>query len=266
MDNNQIVFSKEFAYFLGFLWSDGFIERKRTILEILEDDAQQIVEDIKRIDFLNICTMKRTRKNRKPQMSIYFCNTSFYDNFQSKHFIDKSQSSPISLIEIIPENLIRYFYLGLIDGDGCFYLHKTMRQFYITSSYNQDWNHVVNLFKKLNINQYEIRQIQNKNGNKSSYIRVKKYEEIKNLFNYLYPNGYDIGLKRKFLKCKEIVDSPPKYSSNKSKISKDDLIGKINSGKNIYEISIEMKCSWRKIHNFCKEYDIKKPRFFYKEN
>jgi hypothetical protein len=55
-----------FTYFLGFLWSDGFIERYRTILEIVEDDAMEILENIKSIDFLKICTMRRVRKNRRP--------------------------------------------------------------------------------------------------------------------------------------------------------------------------------------------------------
>jgi hypothetical protein len=59
-----------FTYFLRFLWSDGFIERYRTILEIVEDDAMEILENIKSIDFLKICTMRRVRKNRRPQMSI----------------------------------------------------------------------------------------------------------------------------------------------------------------------------------------------------
>ena len=64
-----------FTYFLGFLWSDGYIERYRTVLEIVEDDALEIVENIKSIDFLNICTSRRVRKNRRPQMSIYFCDS-----------------------------------------------------------------------------------------------------------------------------------------------------------------------------------------------
>ena len=78
-------------------------------------------DDIKKIDFLKICTMKRQRKNRKPQMSIYFCNSSFYDIFQNKYFINKSESAPLDILKIIPVDLKRYFYLGLIDGDGCFY-------------------------------------------------------------------------------------------------------------------------------------------------
>jgi hypothetical protein len=264
MNLDDIVYTKEFSYFLGYLWSDGFIERKRTILEIVEDDASNIVEDIKKIDFLKICTMKRQRKNRKPQMSIYFCNSSFYDIFQNKYFINKSESAPLDILKIIPVDLKRYFYLGLIDGDGCFYFKNKTRQFYITSSFNQDWQHIINLFEEIKIKQYEIRKIENKNGNKSSYIRVKKHQEISNLFNYLYQDGYELGLRRKYLKSKEIIDNPPKNSSNKSKIDKDDLLKKIDIGMSIYEIAKILDCSWRKIHNFCKNNNIEKPEKFYR--
>lgn len=263
MKNNEIVFNKEFVYFLGFLWSDGFIERKRTILEIIEEDAIEIVQDIQKICFLKICTMSRKRINRKPQMSIYFCNTKFYDIFQSKYFSNKGESSPDELIGIIPEYLTRYFYLGLIDGDGCFYFKNKTKQFYITSSYNQDWTYAINLFEELKINNYEVRRIENKNGNRSSYIRVKKYEELVKLYEYLYPNGYEIGLKRKYNKCLTIVKNPPKYSSNKSSINKEELLNQIYLGLNIYEISNNLNCNWRKIHNFCKKNDIQKPKGFY---
>jgi hypothetical protein len=266
MINQEIVFTKEFVYFLGFLWSDGYIERKRTMLEIIEEDAKNIIQDIKKIDFLNICTMSRKRKNRKPQMSIYFCNVNFYDNFQSKYFQNKSEVSPTELLMKIPENLKRYFYQGLIDGDGCFYFKKSLRQFYITSSNNQDWTHIINLFKEIGIKQYEIRRVENKNGNKSSYIRVKKHDEIVNIYHYLYPDGYQIGLKRKYLKCKEIIDNPPKYSSNKSKLNEIEIISYIDSGLNIYQISEKLNCNWRKIHNFCKKSNIKKTPGFYRKS
>ena len=62
-------------------------------MEILEDDALEIVDNIKCIDFLNICTMRRVRKNRRPQMSIYFCDSKFYDNYQLKYFLNKSIKS-----------------------------------------------------------------------------------------------------------------------------------------------------------------------------
>lgn len=263
MNLDEIVYTKEFVYFLGILWSDGYIERKRTILEIVEDDALDIVEDIKKINFLKICTMRRQRKNRRPQMSIYFCNTSFYDRFQSKYFTNKSESAPIDILRTIPDELSRYFYLGLIDGDGCFYFKNKTRQFYITSSFNQNWSHIIYLFDKIGVNQHEIRRIENKNGNKSSYVRVKKHKEIEALYNYLYPNGYEIGLKRKYLKCKEIVDNPPKNSINKSKLDENVIISYIELGLNIYQISERLDCNWRKIHNFCKKNNIKKRPGFY---
>ena len=261
-----MTYTNNFAYFLGFLWSDGSIERYRTILEIVEDDALDIVEDIKSINFLNVCTMRRTRKNRRPQMSIYFCDSKFYDDYQSKYFIDKSFKSPIELLNDIPVDLVRYFYLGLIDGDGCFYFNEKnkSRQFYITSCYDQDWSHIESLFKSLDINQYEIRRVISKKGNKSSYIRIKKHQEIVNLYKYLYPNGYELGLKRKFNKCKSIIDNKPRNSSNKSKIDIDMLVSKINEGLDIVDIAEYFNCNWRKIYNFCKINEISYSSGFFK--
>ena len=253
----MVVYDKNFVYFLGFIWADGYIDRTRTVLEIVEEDAINIVDDIKKISFLKICTMRRRRKNRKPQMSIYFCNSKFHDEFISKYYLNKSKESPILLINDIPEDLRRYFYLGLIDGDGCFYFNKSTRQFYVTSSYDQDWSHMEQLFLYLDIKQYEIRRIINKNGNKSSYIRVKKQNEIESLFEYLYPNGYEIGLSRKYIKCKSIVDNKPKNSANKSKIDIDLLKSKINDGLGIIDVSKHFECSCSKIYNCCKRNNIK---------
>lgn len=267
MVNEDFVFewSKELAYFFGYLWADGYIERGRTLLEIVEEDALVIIDDIRKINFLKICYYSRVRKNRKPQMTIYFCNSKFYDNFQSLHFKNKKISSPISLLNLIPEEIKRYFFIGYIDGDGCFYLSRDSktRQFYITSHYEQDWTHVIELFDKINIKNYEVRKIINKNGNKSSFIRVKKYEEILFLYNYLYPENYEIGLKRKFDKCLEIVKNKPKRLPNTYKIDSEDLIEKIDSGLNIYQISEIYNCNWRKIYEYAKKNNIKYGRNFF---
>ena len=222
--------TKEFSYFLGYLWSDGFVERKRIGIQIIKNDALNIINDIQKIDFLNICTYNRSPKNRQPQMVIYFCNVKFYDGFISKYYINKSENAPVTLLQNIPNELKRYFYLGLIDGDGCFYISKNFitKQFYITSSYTQDWSHIENLFKELNITKYEIRQTEEKNGNKSSYIRIKKYDEIKALYDYLYPDKYEIGLNRKYNKCKLIIEHKPKQLNNTNKIDQIDLLNKIN--------------------------------------
>jgi hypothetical protein len=123
---------------------------------------------------------------------------------------------------------------------------------------------MVNLFKEIDIKQHEIRRVENKNGNKSSYIRVKKYDEIKKLFSYLYPSAYEFGLKRKFEKCKLIVDTGIKNNRNKSKISTEELTNKIESGLNILELSEIFECHWRKIYNHCKNNNIRYKRGFFK--
>lgn len=258
-----MLYNKNFIYFLGFLWSDGFIERYRTILEIVEEDALEILDDIKSIDFLKISTSRRTRKNRRTQIAIYFCDSKFYDEFQSKYFIDKSTRSPDDLIDEIPIEMIRYFYLGLIDGDGCFYFNNKSRQFYVSSSYDQNWSHMTRLFENLGIKQYEIRRVINPNGNRSSYIRIKKHVEIESLYRYLYPNGYEIGLTRKYNKCLDIVNNPPSHSANKSIIDLRELIEKIEELKNINLVSNFYDCNWRKIHDLCKKNKIETPRGFY---
>lgn len=257
----MIRYSKEFVYYLGFLWSDGFIERTRIGIEIIEEDALNIIDSIKSIDFIKICTMNRHRKNRKPQMTIYFCNVKLYDDYFNKYFINKSFKSADILIDNIPLELRRYFYLGLIDGDGCFYINNvnTIRQFTITSSYEQDWKHMIDLFSSLGV-KYGIKRVENKNGNKSSLIRVSNHNDIVKIYNYLYPNGYEFGLKRKHDKCSLIVNKIPKFKVNNSLINKESLIKNIEDGLSILEISSNLCCSWRKIYNFCKRNDI-----FYKK-
>ena len=208
-------YNKYFVYFLGYLWADGSIEKYRCVLEIVEEDAIDIIDDIMKIDFLDIKVMRRSRKNRKPQMSIYFCNSKFYNDYISIYFKNKSFISPIKLINNIPDELLRYFYLGLIDGDGCWYNNKTNRQFYVSSCYNQDWSHIINLFEINNIINYNIKRIISNKNHKSSCIRLSKYSDIVKLYNYLYPNEYEIGLKRKYNKCLELVNNKPSKQRNK---------------------------------------------------
>jgi len=266
MKNNEkslnIIWSKEFVYFLGYLWSDGTVKRNVISIEIIEEDGIEIFKEFQKIEFIKFNLFKRHRKsfnrNYKPQMMLYFCNAKLYDTFFGKYFIKKSTNSPCELLNLIPNNLLNYFYLGLIDGDGCFYISPNLKtkQFSISSSYDQNWDHIKNLFKILNIEQYEIKKVITKNG-KSSLIRINKYSEIEKLFRFLYPHGFEFGLKRKFTKCEMIINNKPKTSVNKSKIDIIELINFVNNNKNIEEIVNIYKCGYKKIYNL-----LEKNKFF----
>ena len=218
MKSLEVEWSREFVYYLGFLWADGHVTRNTISISIKSDDGDILLPLFSKVNFLKFNTYrnegridKRSGNLSSSQLNIYFCNVKIYDEFFSKYFINKSTRSPLKLIEDIPVELVRYFYLGLVDGDGCFFLSKdsSVRCFNISSSYEQDWSHIENMCSKLNISKYKIVQNITKSG-KSSSVNILRHKDISLLCDYLYPFGFEIGLKRKYEKCKLIVDTKPK--------------------------------------------------------
>ena len=144
-------FTKEYCYYLGFLWADGYVGKYKVQIEVVKEDGYALFSDIFSqisIEGVKIYDTYRERKNRKPQIAINICNVEFIKWLSIYDYLFKSNSFPYKILSIIPEDLKRYFYLGLIDGDGCFYLSKNKKtqQFYITSNYEQDWSHIISLF------------------------------------------------------------------------------------------------------------------------
>lgn len=261
----DVKWSKEFTYYLGYLWADGNVKRTDIRLEIVESDYYEISDHLNKIDFIKFNLYRRYRNidKWKPQMAVYFCDVKLFDSFFSKYFINKSQISPDKLLEVIPNELKRYFFNGLIDGDGNFYIsnNSKIKQFSISSTYNQDWSYIIELFKKLNINKYDIKRIKNIKS-KSSCIRISNYNDINKLYKYLYPNGFEIGLKRKYEKSFKIINNKPKYTCNNSFIEKKELLHKIEELKNINIVSKYFNCSRDKIINYCKKYNIYKEGYY----
>ena len=110
------------------------------------------------------------------------------------------------ILKNIPSHLYKYWYRGLIDGDGCWYINEKNYnyQFSLAGSYKQDWSYFEHLLNKLKIKYSVQRRIQN--NNKSSCIRITNKHGIIKLGNFIY-NNYkidNIGLKRKYDKYKLI--------------------------------------------------------------
>ena len=116
---------KELAYFLGFLWSDGYVNKKlgnRIMIEITEEDGTEIFDILKVLADFRI--YKRTRKNRKPQMSFYCSSSKICDFLASLGKYPNSTESHEKMITYIPEEYHTWFLRGYIDGDGCFYFNE----------------------------------------------------------------------------------------------------------------------------------------------
>jgi intein/homing endonuclease len=104
---------------------------------------------------------------------------------------NKSFASPDKILNIIPENIKRYFFRGLVDGDGCF-CSKNRNYFSITGNINQKWNSIIDLFNSLDV-KFSLTK-KKRNTGSSSYITVSSKIDILKIGEYLYDKDFDFGL------------------------------------------------------------------------
>jgi hypothetical protein len=206
--------NKHSAYLLGLIWADGFIhnnkpnekQRYDINLECVDEDMTYFKKILNKTGDWGYHT--RTRNNYKPITKATTCNKELADYLHKNDYCQKSIKSPNKIIFKLPKNLVRYFLLGVIDGDGCFYFNKkeSLRQFTICGSLNQDWGSFEKIFDSINITYKINRRPNKKNG--SSEIRILNKINIKKLGEYLYQtiSEDEIGLPRKHKKYLEIVE------------------------------------------------------------
>lgn len=200
-----------FIYILGYIWGDGHIHNggvgktNSLSLEIIKEDGTDIYD--KMLSVINWNVYYRKRGNRKEQICFTICNRILIEYLVSLDFHKKSYNYPVILNKLSFE-MKRYFYLGLSDADGCFYynLDQYCYQYTISSTSEQDWGHVSDIFDHLGI-EYKIKKIEkvNKSGNihMHSLVLISNKKDVLKFGDYLYSDDF-IGLKRKYEKYLEI--------------------------------------------------------------
>lgn len=189
------------VYLMGLMWADGYLHdtKNRFELTILKSDFNEIINIIK--DLGDWIIYERNRKDRKASITVGCYSKQICDLMREYGFADKSIHSPLFLNRI-PEDLIHYFFRGLIDGDGCFYISpdKKCRQFYLAGSYDQEWNYFTNFLKEFNI-KYKIKQKIQRKTQKYSVVFLSGKALVK-LGEIIYKNfnNDNIGFARKFSK------------------------------------------------------------------
>lgn len=209
---------KESAYLLGFLFADGHINKTKRGYEIsihnLKLDLIDIQSVISYTGDWNV--LNRTINNK--EYTMIRCYDSNLGRFLVENdYLVKSGSSANKIISKIPNCFQRYFFLGLIDGDGCWHIGRPNlknriyeKRFVLTSTFNQDWKYIETLFTTLGIKYYIRRNIDKKTKHKNSQISVFRKLDLIKLIDFLYPDGYDIGFERKYelsQKIKSVVTS-----------------------------------------------------------
>lgn len=122
IDFSKTLFPKELAYFLGFLWSDGYVTNNpnRIAIEIAEEDGVLLQPIFEKLTTFSI--YKRNREGRKPQMTFFYSDNDIINILYSLGKYPHSSENHEKIFKYIPEKYHIWFIRGLIDGDGCFYI------------------------------------------------------------------------------------------------------------------------------------------------
>jgi hypothetical protein len=198
----------EIIYFLGLFWADGYMYQTKNGynssigIGLVEEDMIELEFHLDKIGVWNKRVVsKKKNSSWRQTKSILTNNKRIYNFLVDMDFKDKSFKSADKILTMVPENLKHYFFRGLIDGDGCFYVktkinNRTVKQFTLSSSINQDWGYFISLLGELNVKKYGI------NKNTGSNIRVTNKEGIVKIGEYIYQNYENdrIGLSRKYSK------------------------------------------------------------------
>ena len=199
--------SKEAVYILGLLWADGYILSKKYAnsvkLECIKKDILIFYNIFQKTGNWGI--LFRNIKNRQPQGLIHTSNKLLVNFLIKNNYGPHNDKSADSILENIPKHLHKYWYRGLIDGDGCWYINRKnyIYQFSLAGSYDQDWTYFENLLNKLKIKYSIQRRIQlrkHQKSTKSSCVRITNKQDIVKFGNYIYDNYHinNMGLKRKY--------------------------------------------------------------------
>jgi len=199
----SLVKKKEFIYFLGFLWADGYISKSTNSIEIniVKNDFDIIAPVISRHIEWNI--FHKQRKNHgnpygKPQIKAQKSLPELKSFLIEHNYGNKSGGSPSNILFIIPSELQHYWWRGYFDGDGSLAISKNgCKNLSFWSVINQDWSELSSLMTSLGI-YFSIYSYQRSCGKSSSLTTTNKNNIIK-FGKYIYPNfQYTFGLKRKF--------------------------------------------------------------------
>ena len=176
------------AWFLGLLWSDGWINHHNAV-SLNSIDLQMIKEAQKVLKLTNpIKTKEFEKETHNTQYVLYFSSKKIADSFK-RMGATPNKSFTIPYPNELPDEYFGGFYRGLMDGDGCIGLTKYGHPSVSLVSASKDL--MDGLTKKLK--QFDIEF--NFNVNEKSLRNGGDFYEIKilqngkkKIYNLMYPN------------------------------------------------------------------------------
>ena len=219
------------AYWLGFLYADGYVtSNDRWGLELCYDDLEHMQNFIKCFKY-NGQLRERTRNGNKS------CSFQIKNKHMSEMLIGKGVVRNKTDILLFPseEQLSKEFYShfirGFFDGDGCVYVNHNIRprkdrnnKIYdrISKGINivcKSDDFVKSILSILEEQNIHLHWNINKQHNNLNTIRTSSIDEIQKFYNYIYKDSNPSNrLERKYNKFNELFIATPN-SDVRTKIS-----------------------------------------------
>ena len=200
---NQSIFetidTEEKAYWLGFLYADGYVGYRGLVsLGLKESDLKHIelFRTFLGAEKINIKYYSKTKSYRINICSVKLASDLCLLGCEQK----KSKTLTFPTSEIVPDNLIHHFMRGYFDGDGSIMINKKNKLVFHLCGTNDFLNGFEENMLK-NINRKEPnKRIKNKEWSECvEAISYAKQKDIEKIFNYLYKDA-TIFLERKYEK------------------------------------------------------------------
>lgn len=165
------------AYLLGFITADGAVVNNILSIEVHNDDIE---------------VLKYAQQQINPQATITKCKGRLTSKISfgakkigedlAKYGIVQNKSKIIKNVPLnfIPQKYLKYYFRGLIDGDGCVLENGRLSIYSGSKEYIEDVQRI--LIKELNLSQTSIYH------GTTYFCSWSSKEDRKKLFNYLYDN------------------------------------------------------------------------------
>lgn len=230
--------TSEKAYWLGFLYADGYVGENNYIefcLQITDSYAvnnfRKALKSGHKISNKNVFLVYNRRLVGRQASRIAIKNKHMAESLINKGCKNKkSLTLSFPNFDIIPHKLFSHFIRGYFDGDGCIYTGiKHKRRCYIVfscASYDYCTDLMDFIFKELNIKTF-IKQSRN-----IFEISIYKKDDVNKFLKYIYKDSTEqTRLKRKYEKSLISLEicRPDSTTTEESEIINGELNGKAKS-------------------------------------
>lgn len=208
----EIIETVEQAYWLGIMYSDGYVLESKKSLGLGMIDKEHIEKFKQAIGaYEHKITEYFPSNSNKPCYEIVINDAKLYLDLNKLNVIPRKSSQQIHLPILSNEELMRHFIRGYYDGDGSFCYSICNNDFKVSFVGNKTF--LTDL--KNYLHKDKISLMKDKRSNITHYFNMRGRNQVYNFLNWLYKNTDEsIRLDRKYNKFLEFSNYLGRTSLN----------------------------------------------------